>query len=176
VVVAIVDGCTDADTIPKKEWGERKRAYVAHIADASASVRLVSTADKLTQRPRHSRRLPRDGDTLWSRFNADSLDILWYYRALADAFERAGSTPLGRQLDKTVSDLEALTAFQRSTRLRISLPLITYCPRGGIVTDGPINARRSHDDARLETRLLGGGNTRGARPIDGWAGGSVGWV
>ena len=41
-VAAIVWGCTDADTIPKPPWRARKEAYVAHLADASPGVRLVS--------------------------------------------------------------------------------------------------------------------------------------
>src|SRR5437870_2534188 len=39
-VAAIVEGCTDADVIPKPPWRERKDKYIAHIAHASASVRL----------------------------------------------------------------------------------------------------------------------------------------
>src|SRR5688500_18605267 len=32
-VVAIVDSCTDAETIPKPPWEERKRAYIEHLAE-----------------------------------------------------------------------------------------------------------------------------------------------
>ena len=47
-VAAIVDGCTDADTIPKPPWQQRKEAYLAHlVGETSPSVRLVSSADKL---------------------------------------------------------------------------------------------------------------------------------
>src|SRR6266705_4170467 len=46
-VVTIVDGCTDAEVIPKPPWRPRKEAYIAQLRDASASVRLVSAADKL---------------------------------------------------------------------------------------------------------------------------------
>ena len=46
-VLAIVEGCTDAETIPKPPWRERKGRYVAHLADASPSVLLVSASDKL---------------------------------------------------------------------------------------------------------------------------------
>src|SRR3954470_1989487 len=43
-VTAIVDGCTDADVIPKPPWRARKEAYVAHVRTAPPSVRLVSSA------------------------------------------------------------------------------------------------------------------------------------
>ena len=46
-VVAIVNGCTDAEVIPKPPWRARKEDYIAHMAHASPSVRLVSAADKL---------------------------------------------------------------------------------------------------------------------------------
>src|SRR5439155_24453621 len=43
-VVEIVDGCTDADVHPKPPWVERKEAYIAHLAEASPSIILVSAA------------------------------------------------------------------------------------------------------------------------------------
>jgi len=46
-VTAIVDGCTDSDETPKPPWRQRKQAYIDRISTASASVRLVSAADKL---------------------------------------------------------------------------------------------------------------------------------
>jgi (p)ppGpp synthase/HD superfamily hydrolase len=110
-VAEIVKGCTDADTVSKPPWHDRKRAYVAHIADASDSVRLVSAADKL----HNARALLCDfrevGDALWGRFNAGPEDILWYYRALASAFKKARSTPLTRELNRTVTELERLVSL-----------------------------------------------------------------
>src|SRR4029079_15819871 len=38
-------GCTDVDTPPKPPWRERKERHVAHVAEADASVLLVSAAD-----------------------------------------------------------------------------------------------------------------------------------
>src|SRR5256885_5529462 len=43
-VVAIVDGCTDAEVMPKPPWRGRKEAYIAHLCQASPSVRLISAA------------------------------------------------------------------------------------------------------------------------------------
>lgn len=108
-VAAIVVGCTDSDETPKPPWRPRKEAYVAHIAGASASVRLVSTADKL----HNARAILGDhrevGDALWSRFNVAPEEILWYYRALVNAFAAAGSKPLTRELERAVVELERLT-------------------------------------------------------------------
>ena len=46
-VADVVDGCTDAYEEPKPLWRPRKEAYLAHLATASPSVRLVSNSDKL---------------------------------------------------------------------------------------------------------------------------------
>lgn len=109
-VVAIVDGCTDAETIPKPPWRERKETYVAHIAEASPLVRLVSAADKLY----NARAILADyrslGDALWDRFNGGREGTLWYYRALVDAFRAVATSPLVEELDRTVSELERLVA------------------------------------------------------------------
>jgi GTP pyrophosphokinase len=107
-VTAIVDGCTDTEVLPKPPWRARKEAYIAHLAGASPSVRLVSSCDKL----HNARSLLADfrqlGDALWSRFTGKKDGTLWYYRALIDAYRRAGGTPLVDELDRVVSELERL--------------------------------------------------------------------
>jgi GTP pyrophosphokinase len=109
-VTAIVDGCTDADTLKKPEWRPRKEQYIAHIPDADPSVRLVSSADKLHNARAIFGDLREHGESLWGRFNGGREGTLWYYRSLADAFEECGSTALSRELARTVEQIEALTA------------------------------------------------------------------
>jgi len=107
-VAAIVDGCTDADVEPKPPWRPRKEAYLAHLASASLSVRLVSNADKLHNARSILSDLRVHGPALWGRFNAPKEGTLWYYRSLVQAFARHGRTPLVDELDLTVSAIEAL--------------------------------------------------------------------
>src|SRR5262245_45095590 len=89
-VADVVQACTDADTVPKPPWLERKAAYVARVAHEPADARLVSAADKLY----NVRTILKDyrlvGETVWSRFTGDRRDALWYYRALVTAFRQAG--------------------------------------------------------------------------------------
>jgi (p)ppGpp synthase/HD superfamily hydrolase len=109
-VVEIVDGCTDADTFPKPPWKRRKEAYVAHIRNAPASVRLVSACDKL----QNARAILADyrvlGDSLWRRFSGGKDGTLWYYRALVQVFREAGTSPLVEELDRVVSEIERLVS------------------------------------------------------------------
>jgi (p)ppGpp synthase/HD superfamily hydrolase len=110
-VIAIVDGCTDSDVLPKPPWRQRKEAYIAHLEDAPTSVLRVSAADKL----HNARSILSDyrqiGDVLWARFHADRDHVLWYYRSLVDAFQKAGAPKaLLFELDYTVTVLEDLVA------------------------------------------------------------------
>jgi GTP pyrophosphokinase len=113
LVAAIVDGCTDADVIPKPPWRARKEAYLRHLPSAPPSVRLVSAADKLY----NARSILADyravGEALWERFTGGKEGTLWYYRALVDAYRAAGSTPLVEELARVVGEVERLVAEQR---------------------------------------------------------------
>ncbi|HBE19676.1 MAG TPA: phosphohydrolase [Cyanobacteria bacterium UBA11149] len=109
-VTDIVDGCTDTDTVPKPPWRQRKEAYIAHISTASASVRLVSAADKLhnAQSILRDYRLLRED--LWQRFRGGKEGTLWYYRALVEAFRTHESSPIVDELERVVTELENLVA------------------------------------------------------------------
>ena len=109
-VAAIVAGCTDSDAAQKPPWRQRKEAYVAHIAKAPASVRLVSAADKLHNARAILEDYHAQGDALWSRFSGGREGTLWYYRALVEAFRSAGSLPLVEELDRVVTEIERLAA------------------------------------------------------------------
>ena len=113
-VTEIVDGCTDSETVPKPPWKERKLAYIAHLAAASASVRLVSAADKL----HNARSILIDyrglGEEIWQRFQGRKTGTLWYYRSVLDVLSQSGKTPLVAELDRVVRELEQLAAPQSS--------------------------------------------------------------
>jgi len=105
-VTEIVDGCSDADTIPKPPWRERKEAYLAHLRRASTSIRLVSASDKLHNARSLLREYRVRGESLWDRFHGGRDGTLWYYRSVVDALKQADTTPLVEELDRVVSELE----------------------------------------------------------------------
>lgn len=107
-VAAIVDGCTDTDKTPKPPWRERKEKYIAHLATASASTRLVSASDKLHNARAIVHNLREDGAVVWNRFKAGKQGALWYYRALVTAFRQHGKSELIDELDRVVSEMEKL--------------------------------------------------------------------
>lgn len=107
-VARIVDGCTDADTIPKPPWRARKEAYIQHLRDAPADVRRVSRADKLHNARAILADLRREGNALWQRFNGGRAGTLWYYRALVQTFQEVGPCFMVEELDRVVSEIEHL--------------------------------------------------------------------
>src|SRR5262245_30242815 len=109
-VADIVEACSDTDVVPKPPWAERKKAYIAHLPEASRSVRLVSAADKLD----NARAILADyrtlGETLWARFKGGRDGTLWYYRSLVETFRQFGLTPLVAELSRVVAEIEQLAA------------------------------------------------------------------
>jgi len=110
-VTDIVDGCTDADTIPKPPWRQRKEAYIASIPTASTSVRLVSASDKLHNARSILHDYRRLGDNLWECFHGGKDGTLWYYRSVLEAFLSTESTPLVEELERVVDELESLVGI-----------------------------------------------------------------
>jgi len=109
-VLAIVEGCTDGlpDASGKKaDWGERKRAYVEHLVQASDDVLLVSGSDKLHNARAIVSDLLKIGPDVFSRFTAGREGTLWYYRALAEIFERRRA-PMAAMLGAEVVQMEQL--------------------------------------------------------------------
>lgn len=111
-VLGIVEACTDAETVPKPPWQERKTRYIRHVMEhPDPAYHRVSIADKL----HNARSMLLDyrecGDAFWQRFNRkDPQAHLWYYRSLIEAFKRSEQAPHAMidELDRVVSELEQL--------------------------------------------------------------------
>lgn len=114
-VTAIVEGCSDAFEEPKPEWWERKKRYLAHLPGASASVLLVSAADKL----HNARSILVDyrdiGEEIWSRFKTGKEGTLWYYQELARVYRQSAKLPaaLVDELERVVAELVRLAGGSR---------------------------------------------------------------
>jgi GTP pyrophosphokinase len=107
-VLQIVEGCSDTDVQPKPPWRQRKEAHVARLRHASASVRLVSAADKLHNARALLREYRLHGESVWDHFRGGREGTLWYYRAVADALEQSGAGPLTEELDRVICEIEQL--------------------------------------------------------------------
>jgi GTP pyrophosphokinase len=107
-VLAIVEGCTDSDTHPKKPWRVRKERYLAHLAEADASVLLVAGADKLHNARSLLIDLRRIGEEVWTRFNAGPDESLWFYRSVVAAMRAnpAHHLDLVDELERTVEEIQ----------------------------------------------------------------------
>ncbi len=97
-VAEIVEACTDTMEEPKPAWRPRKEAYVAHLASASPSIKLVAGCDKLHNLQTTLRDL-RTGQPAdyWSRFTAGAESQAWYYGECGKAL--AGS-PVAVDFDR----------------------------------------------------------------------------
>jgi (p)ppGpp synthase/HD superfamily hydrolase len=107
-VATIVEGCTDAYTIPKPPWKRRKLDYLEVLRRADEDVRLVSTADKLHNVRSILADYRREGDSVWERFSGRRDGTLWYYRAVLDVLRQGKANRLVDELERVVTELETL--------------------------------------------------------------------
>ncbi len=114
-VLLIVEGCTDADTVPKPDWRQRKQAYIAHLPTQTPSVLLVSASDKMHNATAILADYRVIGEKLWTRFNpaAGKAGTIGYYRGLVAAYRETGMHPrLIDELDGTVATIERESGHQ----------------------------------------------------------------
>lgn len=105
-VAEIVEACTDTMEEPKPAWSPRKEAYVAHLASASPSVKLVAGCDKLhnLQTTLKDLRAGQPAD-YWKRFTAGADSQVWYYGSCGKAL--AGS-PVAADFDRAYAEFLAI--------------------------------------------------------------------
>ena len=105
-VAEIVEACTDTMQEPKPEWRPRKEAYVAHLASASPSIKLVAGCDKLHNLTTTVRDL-RAGQPAdyWSRFTVGAESQAWYYGECGKALS---GSPVGAEFARTYSEFMAI--------------------------------------------------------------------
>ena len=107
-VAKIVAGCTDAYTIPKPPWKQRKLDYLEVLRRADDDVRLVSAADKLHNVRTILADYRTEGDAVWERFSGRRDGTLWYYRAVLDVLRGGNPNRLLEELQRVVTELETL--------------------------------------------------------------------
>jgi hypothetical protein len=124
-VADIVRACTDGTAegkgtlttaeAKKADWLRRKQNYLAHLADASNAVLVVSACDKL----HNARAIVQDlenpgvGQTVFTRFKGGQGGTLGYYESLVRIFA-ARCVPVALELDAVVAKMHLLA--QRNER------------------------------------------------------------
>lgn len=122
-VVEIVNGCTDAEVIPKPPWKQRKEQYIAKMRNASPEVRRVSMADKVhnlrsiladyhrkdvSPESNSGACIVRGDEDIWSKFKGGKAGSLWYYRSLIEINRQMGTSYLTEECDRLVQQLAQL--------------------------------------------------------------------
>jgi (p)ppGpp synthase/HD superfamily hydrolase len=131
-VADIVKDCTDgtaegkaSHTDPeakRRDWIERKLAYLAHLKEAPDATLLVSASDKLHNARAIAQDLedPHVGMHVFERFTGGRDGTLRYYQALAEIFI-SRDVPAAKVLDSTVEWMHELSG----TDSRIALAAAT---------------------------------------------------
>ena len=110
-VAKIVEGCSDsleADAAKKAPWEGRKRRYLEHLAEAPASVVLVSVCDKIHNARAIVADLRRVGGAAFEQFKGKREGTMWYYRELIEIYRRRAVGELAEELRRIVAEMERL--------------------------------------------------------------------
>jgi len=108
-VVAIVDGCSDAETMPKPPWRERKERFIESLQDASTEVIRVTAADKLHNARALCMEYDNNGEAIWDRFKGGKDGTLWYYAESTRVLAGRCESQLVRELVRVVGVLQQMT-------------------------------------------------------------------
>ena len=102
-IADIVDALTDAYTVPKPPWKERKERFLISLQSAPPPVQLVALADKVHNARSLHRELLVHGDRIWNNFTGRKEGTLWYYRSLVSIFEDSDFRYLADELIRLVA-------------------------------------------------------------------------
>jgi len=112
-VADIVRSCSDsvvntAAGQKKEAWRVRKLDYIEHLKTVDRETLLIALSDKVHNARSILRdlRKPEVGTAVFSRFNRPREDTLWYYRELANAFQKLLPGQLAEELMEIVIVLE----------------------------------------------------------------------
>lgn len=108
-VTRIIDGCTDATTVPKPPWQERKQQYLQKLVSAAPEVLRVSIADKLHNARSILADYQQVGDRVWQRFRGGKDGTLWYYQSLIQVYRKVSNSPMVDELARIIAKLEQLS-------------------------------------------------------------------
>ena len=112
-VAEIVEQCSETKLDRhgrKRPWIDRKRDHLEAVAGATVAARAVMLADKLHNLVSIEVDL-RDGRPVWSLFNADRAQVLWYYGAMIDRLG-TGAPRLEALAARCREALAAVAAFE----------------------------------------------------------------
>ena len=99
-----------SDSAAKKNWRERKEAYLKHLETASEEALLVSTADKLNSITCLMEEYKKEGPAMWARFNASKEEQVWFYKKFAEIADKRLKNELGKMFNSEMKNLE--TSFK----------------------------------------------------------------
>lgn len=120
-VAAIVDGCSDAETIPKPPWRERKERFLTHLQAADPAILRVVAADKLYNVRSLLRAYRQQGEGLWAHFRGGREGTLWYHREAARILSARGEGWLFEELADAVDELVQIVEERQTLKVSENL-------------------------------------------------------
>jgi (p)ppGpp synthase/HD superfamily hydrolase len=118
-VAQIVADCSDTlagkRSVPKGDWGLRKRAHLARLAAAGPRSALVAACDKRHNLAALVRDLREQGPACLGRFRAGPQEQLWYFGALLEVLGPRIPPRLRGELEELLAELRELLSAESAS-------------------------------------------------------------
>jgi len=107
-VATLVEGASEPEDLvnvddKSENWLERKSHTIETIKNANREMKLLSCADKLAN-IRDIINDERQGESVWSIFNASKECVAWYYKSMVKTFASG---------DENIIDMQAFNEFKK---------------------------------------------------------------
>jgi len=104
-VMAIVRAVTNDDSL---SWKEKKQKYIQTVAEGGEGAWAVATADKIHNAQSLLLAHERQGEGLWTHFNASKEDKLWFEEAMLEMLKARWAHPLVEKYEGYVGRMRDL--------------------------------------------------------------------
>jgi (p)ppGpp synthase/HD superfamily hydrolase len=111
-VAEIVYACSDAFTIPKPPWQERKEEHIKRLTSASPSTCRVMLADKLHNARAILREFREKGEKAWELSKGGKEGMLWYFHTIHEVLGETNKGYLWQELGRVIEELERLAGVE----------------------------------------------------------------
>ncbi|MEX0933946.1 MAG: HD domain-containing protein [Candidatus Paceibacterota bacterium] len=86
-VLDIVEGVSENKSLP---WEGRKKEYIERVKNSDEKIKAVCVADKIHNLQNTLYEYEKQGEKIWSVFNASREKQLWFYKAIVEMLDQSG--------------------------------------------------------------------------------------
>lgn len=137
----------------KKDWGKKKKKYIASVRKGGEKAIAVCVADKIVNLESLINAYRKDKHLIWSRFNRGKNQKLWFEKSVLKMARQNWDHPLIGEYERLVRIMEAMrTSKERHSKVRTlkdysveEFELMNGEERGKLYAESMVRNLNTHD-------------------------------